>query len=408
MINPDTLRTFLTSNLDNYIALLEQMVNINSYTGNRDGVNQLGRMTADLFADLGFAAEFVPSVHADYGDHLVLTRPGTGDHTIGCVSHLDTVFPVADEIANDFHWRVDGDKLYGPGTNDIKGGTIAMYMMLDALRTHAPAQFEATTWVLLLDASEERDGRDFGALCRARLDGALAGLIFEMGYLDEEVAWLLVKRKGMAAFKITVDGKASHAGSMHHLGANAIVQLADVIQKVTAFTDYERDLTFNVGMISGGTVTNRVPHEATALVEMRAYELDVYDDGVRQMLALNQYSSVRSQDGYPCTVTVEQVGKTRPWPRNAASDNLCKIWQAVGEKLDYTIIPTWRGGLSDGNHFWDAVPTMDALGPYGANAHCSERSADGSKDQEFVYRSSFVPKTVLNTLAVLELIAVNA
>ena len=62
-----------------------------------------------------------------------------------------------------------------------------------------------------------------------------------------------------------------------------------------------------------------------------------------------------------------------------------------------------RGGLSDANLIWDEVPTLDGLGPWGDNDHCSERSADGSKVPEFVEVSSFVPKAVLNVTAILKL-----
>ena len=64
-----------------------------------------------------------------------------------------------------------------------------------------------------------------------------------------------------------------------------------------------------------------------------------------------------------------------------------------------------RGGLSDGNGFWDAVPTLDGLGPWGDNDHCSERSPDGSKLPEFVEISSFVPKAILNTIAIMNLVS---
>ena len=64
-----------------------------------------------------------------------------------------------------------------------------------------------------------------------------------------------------------------------------------------------------------------------------------------------------------------------------------------------------RGGLSDGNHIWNTIPSIDGLGPMGRHGHCSERSEDGSKDQEFANKSSFVPKTVLNFFATRELIA---
>ena len=68
-------------------------------------------------------------------------------------------------------------------------------------------------------------------------------------------------------------------------------------------------------------------------------------------------------------------------------------------------MPEERGGLSDGNSFWDTVPTLDGLGPWGDNDHCSERTADGSKLPEFVEISSFVPKALINVLAISKLLA---
>ena len=81
------------------------------------------------------------------------------------------------------------------------------------------------------------------------------------------------------------------------------------------------------------------------------------------------------------------------------------MWSAAAAQLGWQVKPEYRGGLSDGNHIYHRIPTLDGLGPAGMNAHCSERSADGSKDQEYVLVSSFVPKTLLNTLAILNLIA---
>ena len=73
--------------------------------------------------------------------------------------------------------------------------------------------------------------------------------------------------------------------------------------------------------------------------------------------------------------------------------------------MSYPINLQERGGLSDGNQIWDAVPTLDGLGPWGDNDHCSERSPDGAKLPEFVERSSFIPKAVLNTVAIVNLLA---
>ncbi|RME46597.1 MAG: M20 family peptidase [Caldilineae bacterium] len=402
---PSQLKTHLEPRLPAYLDLLEQMVAINSFTENPAGVNALGRLTAAAFAELGFTAETVQAENPAFGEHLILTRPGRTGRKIAFVSHLDTVFPPEEEAAHHFAWRPEGDRIYGPGTVDIKGGTVMMYMVLDALRTVAPDAFDAVTWVLLLNAAEERLSNDFGALCRERLAGDTAAcLVFEGGNLNGKTFSLAVTRKGKADYVVRTFGRGAHAGNNHHQGVNAIVQMAGVIQRIAALTDYRRRLTFNVGTVRGGTVTNRVPHYAEAHVEMRAFDAGVFEEGVAAMLALGGEGDVRSADGgHPGRVEVELVSRTPPWPQNPGTDRLYNVWQQAAQSLGMQTLREHRGGLSDGNHLWHTVPTLDALGPSGGNAHCSERSADGSKDQEFVTVSSFVPKAMLNALAVLRL-----
>jgi glutamate carboxypeptidase len=321
------------------------------------------------------------------------------------ISHLDTVFTPEEEEQNDFHWRPEGDRIYGPGTVDIKGGTAMIYMVLDALRTFFPNTFDAAGWLICLDASEEVLSDDFGKQCLRRLsEKNLACLVFEGGAKTTEDMPLVVARKGRATYHVQVEGKSAHAGNAHALGANAILQIAHTIQQIASFTDYERNITFNVGTVNGGSVVNRVPHQAHAEVEMRAFDPNIFQIGVEQMLALNGQTQIVSSEGYPCKVSVQIIDRTEPWPRNPGTDNLYRLWARVAEQIGISITTEERGGLSDGNMVWQQFPTLDGLGPAGSNAHCSERSSDGSKDQEYVQVSSFVPKALLNTLAILEII----
>ena len=405
------INEYLEGHLPEYLSLLKDMVSINSFTANPQGVNELGLLTANAFAALGFVAETVQSDNPLYGRHLILTRAGRETSgrpsaKIGLVSHLDTVFPAAEELRNEFHWRDEDERIYGPGVVDIKGGTVMIYMILAALQAADPEVFDSTTWVVLLDASEEAGGADFGRLCVERLqENALACLIFEAGNWTGKRAHLVVARKGMAIYRIEVEGKAAHAGSSHAQGANAVVQLADVIERICRLTDYERDLTFNVGTVAGGTVINRVPHFAAASAEMRAFDEDIFEEGIASMLAFNELSTVRSNDGqFACRVKTEVIGKVQPWSRNAQTDRLYAVWEETAAKLGLETLPEQRAGLSDGNYFWRELPTLDGLGPAGGNAHCSERSADGSKEQEYVVVASFVPKALLNTMAILQLL----
>jgi glutamate carboxypeptidase len=165
-------------------------VGINSFSTNRAGVNQLARFTAESFAPLGFTAEYVPSRFPEFGNHLVLTRRGRSARNVALIAHLDTVFPPEEEQRNNFKWSVEGDRIFGPGTNDIKGGSVMMWLVLSVLKTHAPALFEEVTWKLLWNSSEECYSPDFGDVCRERFEArTLGALIFESeGRLGDDSA----------------------------------------------------------------------------------------------------------------------------------------------------------------------------------------------------------------------------
>jgi len=400
------LRNFFESHYQSYLDIYKKLVSTNSFTSNTDGVNENGNLIAQAFSGLGFVPERIQSSNPEFGAHLVLTRKGTSDTRIGLITHLDTVFSPEEEEANNFSWRIEGDRVYGPGTNDIKGGTVIVLMVLDALNDLANDLFEEITWIVLANAAEERWSYDFGELCRDRLgEDGLAALIFEAGYVDDNAISLVRSRKGMAVYDINIEGKSAHAGNNHQFGANAIVQLAQVIQKVESLTDYEKDLTYNIGVASGGSVPNRVPQSASARGEMRTFSKDVFNQGVKNLLAINEIKPVESAvDGYPCKLNIEVILENDPWPRNEGTDNLIRIWRETGKSLGVDVILEDRGGLSDGNQLWEFVPTIDGLGPNGRNAHCSEHSPDGSKEQEYATLSSLIPKAVLNTLALKRLV----
>lgn len=405
MLDRATLFNFLQSQMPAALEMLRRMVDQNSFTANRQGVNRVGTLTAEAFAPLGFSGECVPSANPDWGDHLVLTRAGQSGKSIAMLSHLDTVFPPEEEARNNFHWSFEGDRIFGPGTHDIKGGTVMMWLVLSALRSLAPEIFDAVTWTLLWNSSEECFSPDFCELCKQRMSsGTSAALVFEAEGRADQTPLLVVARKGRCSWRVVVNGRGAHAGGRHEYGANAIVQLSRTLHRVAALTDYSQKLTFNVGTIRGGTVLNRVPHEAEAEGEMRAFTPEVYEKGKAALLALAGAGEVQSPaDGYQCQVKVEILTETPPWPRNPGTDNLFELWRGAAEQLGLKVMSEERGGLSDGNPLWDFVPTLDGLGPWGENDHCSERSADGKKLPEFVEISSFVPKAALNTAAILKL-----
>jgi len=406
------IQAYLLKRFPIYLETLRKMVAINSFTANPQGVNTLGALTADIFTEFGFKTEAAPSTNPVYGNHLFLTRPATRGAgrdkaaAIALVSHLDTVYPPEEEATHDFSWRVDGDRIYGPGTVDVKGGTVMIYMLIDALNQHAPELLDRVHWYICLNACEEVLSEEFGQLCLQRLpENTRACLVFESGMQNEGQFAIVTARKGRATYQVRVEGKGAHAGNYHANGANAIVQLAKTIQDIAGMTDYQRELTFNVGVVRGGTVVNRVPSLAEAEVEMRTFSPAVFAEAVAGMLALQDGPVITSADGYPCRVVVNLLEQTAPWSSGQASQGLYDIWERAARQLGLSVVPERRGGLSDANLLGRRFPTLDGLGPSGANAHCSERSPDGSKDQEYVLRSSFLPKALLNLAALQELIS---
>lgn len=394
--------------LPDALAFLERLVAVNSFTGNPAGVNRNAALLAEQFAPLGFTAESVPAENPAFGAHLFLKRPGTGAHSVLLVTHLDTVYPAAEEAQNHFHWNVEGDRIFGPGVNDNKGGTAMIWLILAAVRDIAPEVFAATTWLIAANAAEEELARDFPRLCQERLpENCLAALVFEACTGQGRGLTLVRCRKGSANFRVTTEGRGAHAGSRHHEGANAIVELAGVIQRIAALTDPSRDLTTNVGAVTGGGPSNRVPHHAACEVNIRAFEETVLQGAVDAMFALETNPpAVRAvSDGHPCRVRVELLSRNPAWPRNPATDALIDLWTSAATRLDLPLLVEARGGLSDGNYLSQFLPVLDGLGPFGLNGHTSERSADGSKMPESVVPDSFLQMGAINVAGLLDLLS---
>lgn len=385
---------------------LQRMVAINSFTANAVGIDALGELTAAWFEPLGFTAEFVESAHPDYGRHLFLyRRPALMEDSVKpvvLVTHLDTVFPPEEEIRNDFHWRVEADegRIYGPGTVDNKGGTMMIWLMLKVMQETLPEVFERTHWLIAANAAEEVIGSDFAERTREFApQGARAVLVFEGDPRRGADFQVVTSRKGRTEYRITCTGRAAHAGSTHAEGINAVVELAKILPAVAALTDYSRDVTVNLASMHGGTVLNRVPHEAVADLEIRAFDPAVMGEVESRLLALAEATDAGA------TIRIECVGRTPGWPGGEGTAKLTQHWQAAASDLGFGVESVSRGGLSDANYLCHLGPTLDALGPCGGNAHCSEWGPSDTKRPEYVENDSFVPKAALNVLALARLLA---
>ena len=273
----------------------------------------------------------------------------------------------------------------------MKGGTVLMWMVLRALPERAP-------FTLLFNATEEGGCADFPVLARREAAGARACLVYEPGFPAADGArTVATRRKGSARFRARVAGREAHSGHAHASGANAVRELARVIERLESMTDPARDVTVNVGVVRGGTMVNVVPGEAEALVDLRAWNAADYDAGRAAVLALAGAGTVTSRDGrHGCTVTIDEEPGYPPWPENEGSERLRALAFECGAALGQKLAAPPRAGGSDGCHLWDLAPTLDGLGPIGRNPHCSVHAPEQGREQESVERSSFVPRALLS------------
>jgi len=389
-------KAFLRSIEAEALDHLRALVGISSFTRDRAGVNRCGDACASWFSSLGFTERRVPSTSPECGDHRIWTNGPDDAQATGLilVAHLDTVYP-AD---TDFSWREEGDRLYGPGVADIKGGIAVIAMALRAVAEAEPGVFARARFTVLLNATEEGGCEDFPGLARGAVrPGDRAALVFETGFpVAGGASTVVVSRKGAARWRVRVEGKEAHSGNAHASGASAIRELCRLVERIESWTDPGAGRTFNVGLIEGGTAVNAVPRYSAATVDLRTVTRADHAWGREKMASLAGNGSVESADGaFRTRVFVDELPGYPPWEPNEASDRLGALAVATGRELGLRVVPERRGGASDGAHLADLLPTLDGLGPVGRHTHCSVHDPARGLEQESADRPSFVARALL-------------
>lgn len=403
---------FISERLGLGLQLLKTWVGQNTHTRNAAGVEQHARQLEQAFAGFGFSARRPQAGIDGCARHLFLRRSGSrGRPAVALISHMDTVFPPEEEQQNDFRWREAEGRIYGPGTWDIKGGTLMILLLLECMRHEDPDLFESVDWCIALNSSEEILNHEFGRLCREEFPAkTLAALVFEGDSTPDAAreCRLICQRKGRGIFRLIAEGQGAHAGASHELGVNAIRQISRAVEPLERLTDYSRGLTVNIGRVEGGSDFNRVPHRAEARMEIRAPNSETLEAAIAaaHTVVRNQLL-LESGDGKTRgRIRLETLQIDPSWDANPGSQHLFQVWQSAGGALGMELTALARGGLSDGNFLWQHIPTIDGLGPAGGNAHSSEWSDDDSpKRPEYILAESYVPKLKLHFSALQRLLS---
>ena len=286
------------------------------------------------------------------------SRGGSPERVL-LLGHLDTVWPLG--TLKTMPCRLSGGRLSGPGTLDMKAGVA---MALTALEILTEANLLGKEIILLLNSDEEV-GSPVSRPITERLAGECGAV-----YVMEPAQGVACKtaRKGTGNWRIDVQGRAAHAGVDFAKGANAILELARVIETVSGWTDLKRGLTVNVGVSGGGTKNNVVPAKAWAEVDVRIARKA---DGPR---IERKFKGLKAVDK-GCVVTATGGINRPPMERGRGTVRLYQRARALAAELGFTLDEASTGGASDGN-FTAAlgVPTLDGLGAVGEGAHAPHES----------------------------------
>jgi glutamate carboxypeptidase len=354
---------------------IERIVRIESPTSDAAGVNRVLDVVAAWFEGTGAHIERT-RIDDRLGDLLcVRCHAGQSEPGILVLSHVDTVHPIG-MLAQALPYRREGDKVYGPGVYDMKGGlvlAIAAYQRLARAKINLPLPI-----TFLFNPDEE-----VGSVASRRYIEAEAArnryvLVTEP---KRNGGKIVTQRKGTGRFRIRTHGRPAHSGGSHEKGRSAIRAMAAIILEIQGFTDYSRGITTNVGLVSGGTAVNVIPEFCTIEADVRVCDLAAAAEMEQRFAAL--------KSSYPDIEVSVTGGLNRPpFALSAGGDELfaeaATIASQLGLKLESDGL---SGGGSDGNlTAAKGVATLDGLGVDGDGAH--------TNDEHLLY-SSIEPGTRL-------------
>ncbi|MFC7397429.1 M20 family metallopeptidase [Chelatococcus sp. GCM10030263] len=370
------------------IALLAELVNIDSGTYDKAGVDAVGEVLQRFFGEAGLSVETVP--HDTYGDAIraTLAHPTANDQRpIILMGHRDTVFSKGEAARRAF--RIENGRGYGPGTADMKAGLVMNAFVIAAL-----ARFGGHPGpvVALVTSDEEIASPSSRPVIEAEARGARAVFNAEPSRADPQLGPHVVTsgRKGGVFMALDVYGKAAHSGAHYERGISAIEELARKIPELHKLTDLERGITVNVGLISGGQTVNTVAPHARCEIDLRYVKVADRDEAVAAIRTIGETCSLPGT-----TAKLAISGEFLPLEQTPESTALYEAYRSAAGELGIEVAASFTGGCADsGLTAAVGCPTLCSIGPVGAHGHTPE---------EYVEIASLAPAAQALALAVMRL-----
>jgi glutamate carboxypeptidase len=382
------IATWVDANTGPAEALLEELVNINSGTTNLAGVRAVGARLATEFDALGFRTEWIDLPETKRAGHLFARHDGKGGRKVLMIGHLDTVFEASDAFQS---FEREGTVARGPGVIDMKSGNVVILYALKALA--AVGVLDGAQVIAAFSGDEESPGEPLGVARRDLVDAgkwADVALGFEAGIMDEGIEWATVARRSSSEWLLEVSGRQAHSSGIFNaeIGAGAIFEAARILDGFYTEVRGEQYLTFNAGIILGGTEveydadstrgtafgkTNVVPSRVVVHGGMRTLSDEQTArtrDAMRAVVARHlprTNATITFTDGYPAMAPTE--GNRR------LQQMLSDINLALGRDEMPALDPA-RRGAADISFVAPYADSLARMGAYGDGAHSPDEELD--------------------------------
>ena len=368
--------TYLKDNHKPMLALLKEMVAIESPSNNKKALKNVIRFLRKELEQLGFYTLHVSGKNTGgylYARPLIRKKNTPLQLLIG---HCDTVWEL--QSIKDMPVVQSNGKLSGPGVFDMKAGIIQILFSLRAIKA---LQLDlAVTPIILINTDEEIGSHESTPIIKR-----LSKLVLRAFVLEPPLGLegrLKTARKGVGRFTITVKGKAAHAGLDPQKGVNAIVELSHQVQRLYAMNDFDKGITVNVGLIEGGYASNVIAAESKATIDVRVYNIKdgaYITDRIHQLKPMFDNVELRIEG---------RIGRP-PMTQTSRNKHLWENAEANGKLIGLNLEQATAGGGSDGNTTSLYTATLDGLGTPGDGAHATH---------EFIFSDKLIERTALLTL----------
>ena len=376
---PEPLINWLNAQQDNMLSLMADLVNIDSNSFDKAGVDKVAARLRVFFDNHGIPYDTIPLT--DHGDALrAVVSGGDGNKPILLCGHRDTVFATGEVEKRPFSTR-DG-KAFGPGVADMKPGLVINAFILAAFHKFGG---HPNPLIGLFTGDEEIGSPSSKDIIIAEAEKARLAFNSEPSRPSGNI---VTKRKGGIFCHCAIKGVAAHSGGFFTEGRSAIQELAHKIQALHALTDLERGTTINVGLVRGGQSVNTVAAEASCDIDIRYQDTAERDDILTQVKTICEKVYVEDTSS-----SFSIRGEFQPLNPSAQSKELFALYQESAAQDDVIVEGEHSGGCADSGFIAAAgTPVICGVGPVGGNYH---RPDEWMQLDSLAQRARFIANTIL-------------